>query len=68
MPKERSWTWKMKIQETMVPLIFTFKKSFIKPFGFKKKVYGSVNYSCYLKYLKKFFHEKNFDNKRTTTF
>ena len=28
----------------MVPVIFTLKKSFVKHFGFEKKVYGSVQY------------------------
>ena len=28
----------------MVSLIFALKKSFIKPFGFEKKDYGSVQY------------------------
>ena len=44
MPKERSWTWKMKMYKAMVSLIFTLKKSSIKPFSFEKKVYGSVQY------------------------
>ena len=32
------------MQGAMVSLIFTLKKPFIKPFGFGKKVYGSVQY------------------------
>ena len=46
----------------MVRLIFTLKKSFFKPFGFKKKVYGSVQYFGFI------FHEKNFDKMKTTKF
>ena len=33
------------MQEAMVQLIFTLKKSFLKPFSFKEKIYGSVQYT-----------------------
>ena len=33
-----------KVQEAIIPLIFTSKKPFVKPFGSKKKVYSSFQY------------------------
>lgn len=42
MPREKSWTLKMKMYKTMVSLIFISRKYFIKSFGFNKKVYDSV--------------------------
>ena len=47
----------MKMWEAMISVIFTLKKSFIKHFGFEKKVYSTSVWQCYVKYLTIFFYE-----------